>query len=190
MTTQTKEAMSWDELKAMLAQLMEQSKETDRRMQETDRMLRELGRQIAGLGDKFGYFTEGLALPSLERMLRERFLMENVSPRHRARRGGEEREYDVLAWANGEVNLAILVEVKSRVKREAIGQLIEQLESLQPFLPELKDKARVGILAGVDWDAGVQEEALAAGLYTARIHDDMFQLTAPEDFQPRRWGPA
>jgi hypothetical protein len=142
MTTQAKEKMSWADLKAMLAELAEQSKETDRRMQETDRMLKALGRQIAGLGDKFGYFTEGLALPSMERILRTRFRMETVSPRVRVRQGGQEREYDVLAWANGGVNL------------------------------------------------GVREEAMAAGLYTARIHDDMFELTTPEDFQPRRWEPA
>jgi hypothetical protein len=106
------------------------------------------------------------------------------------RQGGQEREYDVLAWANGEVNLAVIVEVKSRVKPEAIAQLCEQLDSFPRFLPELMNKGRVGILAGIDWDANVREEAMAAGLYTARIHDDMFELTTSEDFLPRRWGPA
>lgn len=124
MTTATE--ISWDDLKAMIASLVESSKETDRRlretdeliralrdssketdrrMQETDRRLRELGEQIGGLGNKFGYFTEGLALPSLERILAERFGMENISPRHRVRRDGREQEYDVLAWANGDINL-------------------------------------------------------------------------------------
>ncbi len=161
--------------------------ETDRRMRETDRRLRELSRQIAGLGDKFGYFAEGLALPSLERILETRFGITNVSPRHRVRQGGREQEYDVLAWANGEVNMAVIVEVKSRVKREAIAQLIEQLKALPQMIPELAGKARVGILAGIDWDPGVMQEAQAAGLYTATIHDEVFELTTPEGFTPRRW---
>ncbi len=193
MATATQE-LSWDEIKQMIAALVEQSRETDRRMQETDRrmretdrQIRELKQQIGGLGDKFGYFAEGMALPTLERMLIERFWMENISPRHRVRRAGREQEYDVLAWANGEVNTAMVVEVKSRVKREAIGQLIQQLETLPELMPELAGKARVGILAGVDWDAGVREEAQAAGLYTARIRDDVFELTVPEGFEPRRW---
>ncbi|MCX7662669.1 MAG: hypothetical protein N2Z61_02805 [Tepidimonas fonticaldi] len=178
MTTATD--LSWDDLKAMIAALAEQSRETDRQ-------LRELKRQIGGLGDKFGYFAEGMALPTMERLLRRRFHMEIVNPRSRIRKDGREREYDVLAWANGKVNTVVVVEVKSRVKREAIAQLIEQLETLFDFLPELKGKARVGILAGIDWDAGVEEEAQAAGLYTARIRDDMFELTTPKGFKPRKW---
>ncbi|MCM8750714.1 hypothetical protein NET02_16375, partial [Thermomicrobiaceae bacterium CFH 74404] len=60
--------LSWDDLKAMIAALAEQSRETDRQ-------LRELKRQIGGLGDKFGYFAEGMALPTMEKLLRRRFHM-------------------------------------------------------------------------------------------------------------------
>ncbi|WP_126448352.1 DUF3782 domain-containing protein [Sulfuricystis multivorans] len=197
MTTATE--LSWDDIKQMIAALAEQSKETDqlirelresgketdRRMQETDRQIRELKKQIGGLGDKFGYFAEGMALPTMEKLLRRRFKMENIAPRHRVRRGEREREYDVLAWANGKVNRVVVVVVKSRVKREAIEQLIDQVGTLFAFIPELKGKERIGILAGIDWDAGVMEEAQAAGLYTATIHDEMFALTTPKGFKPR-----
>jgi len=135
MTTDT-EHTSWDDLRAMLRALAQQSAETDMRMRDTDermkqtgRRLDQLGQQIAGLGDKFGYFTEGMALPSMERLLTERFGMENISPRHRVRRLGREQEYDVLAWANGDVNSVVLVEVKSRVRVEAIEQLLGQIET-------------------------------------------------------------
>jgi len=200
MTTET-EHTSWDDLRAMLRALAQQSaetdnqirelrlagQETDTRMKETGRRLDQLGQQIAGLGDKFGYFTEGMALPSMERLLTERFGMENISPRHRVRRLGREQEYDVLAWANGEVNSVVLVEVKSRVRFEAIEQLLGQIETLPLMLPELTGKARLGILAGVDWQPEVEQAAQAAGLYTARIHDEMFELTTPSGFAPRRW---
>ena len=197
--------MSWDDIKAIVAELAIQSKETDRKFQETERllkerseetdrkfqeterMIKELGRQIGGLGDKFGYFAEGMALPSMERLLEKRFHMTNVSARHRVCDGGREQEYDVLAWANGKVNQAIVVEVKSRVKKEAIEQLIRQIERLPKLVPELSGKTRLGILAGVDWDRGVMEEAQAQGLYTAWIHDEVFDLTTPKTFQPRLW---
>lgn len=193
--------ISWDDLKAMIASLAESSKETDRRLRETDELIRalrdaddridqqleKLGKEIGGLGNKFGYFTEGLALPSLERILTERFGMENISPRHRVRRGKREQEYDVLAWVNGEINLAIIVEVKSRVERAAIEQLIRQLEQLPELMPELAGKARIGILAGVEWQPGVAEEAQSLGLMTATIHDEIFDLTVPEGFEPKRW---
>ncbi|PJF46316.1 MAG: DUF3782 domain-containing protein [Candidatus Thermofonsia Clade 3 bacterium] len=178
----------------LIRELRESGQETDRRMQETERYIRETSRevrelkkQIGGLGDKFGYFAEGMALPTMERLLRRRFGMTNVAPRHRVREDGREREYDVLAWANGKVNRVVVVEVKSRVKREAIGQLIEQVETLFDFVPELKGKARIGILSGIDWDVGVMEEAQAAALYTATIRDDLFTLTTPKQFKPRVW---
>jgi hypothetical protein len=164
-----------------------QMQETDRQMKETGRYIKELGRKIEGIGDKFGYFTEGMALPSMERLLNERFAMENISPRHRVRKGGREQEYDVLAWASGEVNLAIVVEVKSRVRPEAIAQIESQLEMLPQMLPGIGAKPRMGILAGVDWDTGVREQAQAAGLYTASIRDEIFTLTTPQGFEARRW---
>jgi len=55
------------------------------------------------------------------------------------------------------------------------------------MLPEIASKSRIGILAGVDWDAGVREQAQAAGLYTASIHDEIFALTTPEGFAPKHW---
>jgi hypothetical protein len=54
-------------------------------------------------------------------------------------------------------------------------------------VPELAGKTRLGILAGVDWDLGVMEEAQAQGLYTNWIHYEIFDLTTPKNFQPRLW---
>ena len=166
-------------------------KETDRlikeQSKETDRQLKELGKQIGGLGDKFGYFTEGLALPSMERILAERFGMTASLPRARIRKNGEEIEIDVLAYANDDINLAILVEVKSRVKREAIEQLQKLMGRFREFCPEHRDKAAMGILAGVDWDRDVADEARKAGFLTASIRDEMFEITTPDGFEARRW---
>ena len=162
-------------------------RETDRRFKETDRQIKRLGEQIGGLGDKFGYFTEGLALPSMERILKEQFDMTAIAPRLRIRKNGEEIEIDVLAWANDDVELAVLVEVKSRVQRKAIGQLQKLMERFREFFPEHRDKAVMGILAGVDWDRDIAEQAREAGFLTASIRDEMFELTAPEEFEPRRW---
>lgn len=185
MSTST-DHITWDDVKKLVFSLAEQSKETDRRMQETDRQLRELGKQIGGLGDKFGYFTEGLALPSMERILIRRFAMENISPRLRVRRLGQEREYDVLAWSNDR-QLAVMVEVKSRVKKDAIEQLLGQLADFPDWFPDKAQMERIGILAGVDWDLEVREEAQQAGLYTADIHDEIFEIRVPEGFTPRHW---
>ncbi|NJL47716.1 MAG: DUF3782 domain-containing protein [Leptolyngbyaceae cyanobacterium SM2_5_2] len=160
-------------------------KETDRKFKETDRQLKELGKQIGGLGAKFGSFTEGLALPSMEAILRDRFGMEVISPSVRVSKDGQHLEIDVLAYANGSTNAAYVVEVKSHPRQESITQLKALLERFRDFFPEHGDKALYGILAAVDLSEALRVQALREGLYVARIHDEVFELDVPEDFQPQ-----
>jgi hypothetical protein len=162
-----------------------QIRETNLQLKETDRQIKELGKQIGGLGSKFGSFTEGLALPSMEAILQQRFGMTVVTPRVRAKQQGEHLEIDVLAYANGEVNRAFLVEVKSHPREEAITQLKTTLSRFRDFFPEHRDKQLYGILAAVDWPPALKAQAIGEGLYVARIHDDVFDLEVEQDFQPR-----
>jgi hypothetical protein len=172
-------------------QMKERSAETERQMKErfaeTERTIKELGKQIGGVSKKFGSFTEGMALPSMERILRERFGMEVISPSVRLRKEGDEIEIDVLAYANGAINQAYVVEVKSHVREESITQLTKLLERFRHFFPEHKDKAVFGILAAVDISGQLRRRALQEGLYVARIHEEVFEMDTPEDFQARAW---
>jgi hypothetical protein len=160
-------------------------KETDRKSQETDRQLKELGKQIGGLGEKFGSFTEGLALPSMEKILRQRFGMEVISPSVRVNKGGQHLEIDVLAYANGSLNQVFVVEVKSHAREESIVQIKNLLERFRHYFPEHKEKTVFGILASVDISLALRERALREGLYVARIHDSVFEMDTPDDFKPK-----
>ena len=175
------------ELKDLVASLAIAQKETDRQLQETDKQLRELGKQIGGLGEKFGGFIEGLALPSMSKILTEHFGMEVVTPRFRVRKQGQTLELDVLAYANSEQNGAFVVEVKSHPGPEGIDPLRQILTRFPQFLPEHADKKLYGILAVVDAPEDLRQEALDSGLYLAGIHEDQFQLEVPENFKPQIW---
>ena len=184
---------TFDDILRLFQETDRQFKETDRRMQETndrsirdiDRQLQENARLIQRLGAKFGSFTEGLALPAMEKILRDRFGMEVISPSVRVSKAGQHMELDVLAYANGPVNAAYIVEVKSHAREESIAQLKTLLHRFRDFFPEHRDKQLYGILAAVDLSASLREKALQEGLYVARIHDEVFTLDIPEDFQPR-----
>jgi len=165
----------------------QQIKETDRQQQKTDKQLKELGKQIGGLGAKFGSFTEGLALPSMETILRQRFGMKVVSPSVRASEDGQHLEIDVLAYTNGELNIAYIVEVKSHAREESITQLKSILQRFRRFFPEHKDKKLYGILASVDLSNELREKILQEGFYVARIHDQVFELDIPDNFQPQTY---
>ena len=139
--------MTDEELKTLVASLAiaqqetaQQIKETDKQQKETDKQLKELGKQIGGLGEKFGSFTEGLALPSMTKLLIERFGMEVISPSVRVKKQGENMEIDVLSYANSDINEAYVVEVKSHAREEAIAQLRNILERFRRFFLNTKTK--------------------------------------------------
>jgi hypothetical protein len=177
------------ELTTSQSELTAAQKETDRQLKElgkqTDRQLKELGKQIGGLGAKFGSFTEGLALPSMETILRQRFGMEVISPSVRVSKEGQHIEIDVLAYTNGNLNTAYIVEVKSHAREDSITQLKSILKRFRTFFPEHKNKQLYGILAAVDMSPELRQKTLQEGFYVARIHDQVFELDTPENFHPQ-----
>ena len=188
--------MSDEELKSLVAGLAVAQKETDRQLNETrlllrdktaatDRQLKELGKQIGGLGNKFGSFTEGLALPSMTKILRERFKMEVISPRVSIRKNGDHLEIDVLAFANSGIDMAIVVEVKSHLDDGAIEQTLNIMQKFYDYLPEHRGKSLIGILAFVHAAVQMKQKAMNAGLYLAEINDETFKLAIPEEFKPK-----
>ena len=180
-------ATAQKETDLLLKEITQQQKENAEQQKATDRQLKELGKQIGGLGAKFGSFTEGLALPSMETILGQRFGMEVISPSVRVSKGGQHMEIDVLAYANGELNTAYIVEVKSHAREDSIIQLKSILQRFRNFFPEHKNKRLYGILASVDLSNELREKILQEGLYVARIHDQVFELDIPNNFQAQSY---
>ncbi len=161
------------------------TKDAEKSRKEVKEALKELGQQIGGVAKKFGSFTEGLALPSMTKILTQQFGMTTINPSVRVKdKQGNEHEIDVLAYANGDVNTAIIVEVKSHLREEGIEQILKQLANFPRLFPELANKKLYGILAAVDANQHLQAQVLKKGLYFAKIHDDQFSLCVPDDFQP------
>jgi len=183
--------MTDEELKQLVASLAVSQQETARQLKETDRQLRkqlkELGAQIGGLGNKFGYFTEGMALPSMEKLLYQKFGMEVVAARVKSKVSGEDLEIDVLAYSNGERNTAFVVEIKSLLREREIQQVLNILKKFPQAFSEHANKALYGIIAAVDIPTEMRQRILEEGLYLARIHDEHFRLQVPKDFKPRQF---
>ncbi len=165
--------------------LKESRAETDRQLRETDRRLTELGRQLGGLGDKFGSFTEGMAFPSMKKLLEERFGADHVTLRSIARLNGRSHEVDVLAYANGDRGAVYVVEVKSHLREEGLEQILRLLRDFSQFYPEHRGKRLYGILAAVDVPGDLRDKVLREGIYLAQISGDTFALQVPASFAPR-----
>nr|VFJ87926.1 MAG: hypothetical protein BECKH772A_GA0070896_100062 [Candidatus Kentron sp. H]VFJ89902.1 MAG: hypothetical protein BECKH772B_GA0070898_100072 [Candidatus Kentron sp. H]VFJ96299.1 MAG: hypothetical protein BECKH772C_GA0070978_100062 [Candidatus Kentron sp. H] len=176
------------QLKESIRELRASQQETDRQIQETDQEIKELGRQIGGLGRKFGGLTEGMAYPSMKKLLRERFHMEFIVPRVEITRHGRSMELDVFGYSNGKENQAVVVEVKSRLDQGGIEQMERIMARFDEFLPEHRDKQRFGIVAAVDCSQEMETLTHQRGFYLARIQDELFVLDSPASFRPRYFG--
>ena len=198
--------MTDKELKDLVASLAVSQKETDKQLKETDRQLKETDRQlekialenektdariketnkqIGGLANKFGSYTEGLALPSLSKIMTEKFKMEYIQPSVRIKKGKEELEIDVLAYANSKINKVFIIEVKSKVREETFEQLENLINRFFKLFPEHKNKKLYAMVASVDVSSKYKKKILEKGWYNANISNDTFKLDVPKNFKPR-----
>lgn len=157
-----------------------------------DRVIEEtnlkLGQQIGALGNKFGSFTEGMALDSVARMLATRFGVNQVARRlrQRNRETGEEIELDYFGAENGAVNRAVIVEIKSQFRRRDIPQAKAKVERFRHFFPQYNESELFVVLAYVDFESdNVLREALAEGFFLATLSDEIFRLKTPPGFEGR-----
>lgn len=160
--------------------------EADKRSQEIDLQLKELGKQIGGLGNKFGSFTEGLLLPSVERILREQFGVTDFYMRLNTYREDGIQELDGFGFVNGTKNIGFIIEVKSHLDKSSVEQTLKQLQRFGKFHPQYKGMTLYGIIAAVDAVSVEQRSAVYnAGLYLVTVNEDVAEMpTPPQDFTP------
>jgi hypothetical protein len=188
--------MTDEELKQLVASLAVAQAETDRFLKEisrkaeteraeTDRSIKILNKQMGELGRKFGGYTEGLAMPAMEKILRRRFKMDLISPHVRAHLNGRSLELDLLGYSRQEHSDAYIVEIKSRCDEEDLQQVLNTLQQAPTFFPQLKDKRLYGIVVAVEIPENMRRRVLKAGLYLALPHQDTFKLAVPRGFKPK-----
>lgn len=158
---------------------------TDIQLLKTDKQLRELGVQIGGLGRKFGNFAEGMAFPSMEKILRKRFKMDVVSVRVKSCKNGHNEELDMLGYSNSGKNQAYIIEIKSRLKEEGLEDLLRKLNDFSLFFPEHNKKKLFGILVCVDSPESLEKKVLKKGIYLGKMNEESFSLQIPENFKPK-----
>jgi hypothetical protein len=176
-------ATNTDEIWQMLRELIASQKETDAIVKElaeeskkTERKIKEQGKQIGGIGERFGSFTEGLAYPSLRKILYKQYGIENTAANVvKDFPDGRQIEFDAFGYTNGTVNNAVVVEVKTHLQSKHIYEFKAELENFRRDFPEFKDKHLYGILATpriVSKELKLQ--IFENGLHLAIVHDEVF----------------
>jgi hypothetical protein len=188
--------MTDQELKDLVASLARsqaetdrQMKETDRQMKETDRRIEQVNKQVGEIGNKFGRFTEGMAEPSMRKLLGEKFGMTAIQPRALFRSEDKSRslEVDVLGYDKDDLRDEVyIVEVKSLLTAEGISQALKTISDFRELGPvALRHRPIYGVVAAVEIPEHLDEAVASRGLYLARINDDTFQLLTPPGFKPK-----
>jgi len=167
-----------DDLRTAMLELVEQSKDTDRR-------LNELGKQIGGLGNRLGEFVEGVVRPGLVRLFRERGV--DVRETHRdleAERNGRKAQVDLLVVNDAEV---VVVEVKSKLSQRDVEEHLERLALFKELFPRYADARVLGAMAAMVVPEKQAAFAEAAGLYViGQAGEDAVFLNSA-GFEPRAW---
>lgn len=154
-------------------------KEYEKQSKETDRKLKELGKQVGGIGERFGSFTEGLAYPSLRKILFKNYGIDNtVANIVKDFPDGRQIEFDAFGYTNGTVNNAVVVEVKTHLQSKHIYEFKKELNGFRMDFPEFKDKHLYGILTTARIvSKELKKEIFDNGLHLAIVNEDVFNFS-------------
>lgn len=175
------------EIRLILKELALSQIETDAKFKElqlaqkaTDKQLRELGKQIGGIGERFGSFIEGLAYPSMRKVLYKQYGIDNTVANYlRNLPNGREIELDAFGFTNGSVNNAVVVEIKSNLQSKHIYAFKERLQNFKYDFPDFANKHLYGILTTPKVvSRELKNEVFSEGIHLAIVHDEIF------DFKP------
>ncbi len=188
---------SLERSQARFEQRMAESKaEADRRAAEADRLaaeakaeadqsMKELKRAVAGLTSRWGQFVENLVVPGVLRIFQERGIaVQEVYQRVRSARGGRNLEVDILAIDD---DVAVIVEVKSRLTQNDIRQILNTLSQFKTAFPHYASYQLLGAVAAIEIDGDVDTYAYNQGLFVIVQAGDSIQISNPIDFVPRSW---
>jgi hypothetical protein len=159
--------------------------EADQRMSRLEKLTANASREVSSLGDRWGLFVENMVAPAVLRLFRER----GIDIRHLYRRAvsdipGARMEVDILA-VNGDV--AVVVEVKSRLSKEDVDEFCEKLQKFKEAFPERLNHQIYGAVAAIEFVQNVDRYAYRKGLFVIRQCGDSVELANNAEFQPRAW---
>ncbi len=144
-------------------------------------------KQLGELGNKLGSFAEGLAYPTVERIMLDEFHMDTVGP-IRSRKGSETLEIDAFGYSNGNINTVMVGEIKSHFREHHVEQVEQACQRLFDFMPEHRGKKVYGMVIFVKGEQNAIQLAAKHGIYTVEANDENFKLRNGKGFVPKDFG--
>lgn len=152
---------------------------------ETSQEIKEIGKRVDGLTSKWGRFVEGLLVPAVERLFKERGIsVEKVTQRVKINKNGDTMEIDVMVINREYV---VPVEAKSTLAVENVNEHLERLARFKSFFPEYADRKVIGAVAGIVIDEAADRYACKKGLFVIGKSGETVKILNVKKFTPRSW---
>ena len=183
---------SQEEADRRAAEADRRAAEADRRAAEADRTMEELkkfvantSREVGNLTSRWGQFVENLVEPGVVRLFQARGIaVKETHPRIKAKRSTVAMEIDILAVDD---NVAVAVEVKSRLSTTDVDEFREKLGKFKQAFPAYKNYNIHGAVAGIEIDEGMDRYAYRQGLFVIKQSGETVEIANDEAFKPKRW---
>ncbi len=195
-----------DDIWAILRELAQSQKETDRKFQETDkkfqdtdkkfqdtdkqfketdRKIKEVTGNIGKLGNRLGEFIEDAVRPAVVRLFRQQGIdVHEVHPNVSSQRGDEGVEVDVLVVNDVEI---VAIECKSKLSVDDVNEHVERLAKLKRLLPSYAGKRVLGAVAAMVIEDSVAQYAYRKGLYVIGQSGDHLEIRNAVGFVAKSW---
>ena len=159
--------------------------DTDKQFQETDRKIKEVTGNIGKLGNRLGEFIEDAVRPAVVRLFRQRGIdVHEVHPNVSSQRAGEGVEIDVLVVNDVEI---VAIECKSKLSVDDVNEHVERLAKLKRLLPSYAGKRVLGAVAAMVIEDSVAQYAYRKGLYVIGQSGDHLEIRNAVGFVAKNW---
>ena len=153
--------------------------------EEVNKQIKQTQKQLGELGNKWGTFAEGMAIESIKKILHDKFNIPVITQNVQKRMNGESIEMDAFGYENSTVNTAVIIEIKSHLREDAVEQIERIMADFPKFFPDHATKKLFGIIACVHAPDNIKNILRKKGIYLAVLNDEFFELYDFKNFTPK-----
>ncbi len=162
-----------------------QMQETDRKIQETGRLVKETSKKVGALSNRLGEFVEEMVRPGVEKLFQQRGIDVSMTSRDISYHNGKDGiEIDLLVRNGSDV---VLIECKSKLSEEHVGEHLERLAKFKNYFPEYRDKRVMGAVAAMVIPESVAKYAAKKGFFVLAQSGEAMTILNKESFTPKEW---
>ena len=163
-----------EEIWAILREVAESQKETDKKLKEV----------TANIG-RLGEFIEDAVRPAAVRLFRERGIeVHEVQQNVSVQRGDEGLEVDLMIVNDLDL---VAVECKSNLKQQDVDEHLARLAKIKRLLPKYANSRVMGAVAAMVIPDNVARYAYSKGLFVIGQSGEHLEIRNEAEFKPAVW---